>query len=1016
MKRLATLLFGLFLTAAVSFGQVNYSFSSGSTTFTALSGASAFTWTTTTPNDEEYSAATNIFDGTETFTYAGTAYTQFQVSSNGFLRLGTGLAAATATDALSGSIRSIIAPLWDDLAVGTTATDITYQVTGSSGSYVLTVEWNNVKWNKTAAAANAQFQVKLYQATGVIEFVYGTMTAPTAGSASIGLADNTTITSTTNPTTNRFVSINIGGTAGSRTFHRSRGYLFNAIDNYPDAGTLFTFTPTTPSGLSGTFTVGGASPDYATPSDAAQALNINGVSGPVTMSIRSGTYDDILHLTNVAGTSATNTITIKAANGATVVLAPKNGSGTSTAGGSFTSDAIVRLDGTQYTTIQDLTLNDNGQSSVKYKFAIGVMLGNAVNTDGTMSSGGRFNLLKNLTIDMKATTGTPHIGAIGIRYFTSSSTETDTGKTTSYNTIDNCTITGFWRAGWKNFGISGTNPDRGNVIKNCTIGNVSFTTGSSSDMRAIEIDVQKNLTIQSNVIENIENTILTTGNIYGIWLNPASSGTNLNSGTIVIRDNIIRSLKNSGSGVTTGFAVGIASNNILASTEFQIFNNRVYDIYSNGTNNGSTTSARAYGIGLFLSTGVGAVAKIYNNMISDIRAPRTTLTHTVSQPGVRGMDLQNGAGTATFTVYHNTINLDNSVAVTGTNQRSTGVFLSNFGTATLDFRNNIVINTQGGGASGSAVAIQASSNGNLKRMASTSDYNLYYIGTSSASKGISFDSATVYQTLTDHQTAVASGGLGGPRDVNSKSAVVTFSNALSNLHIAGGSLGDVTNLVASIVSSPYNVDIDGETRNSSTPYKGADENIVTLLPVELTAFTAVAKGKNVELRWATATEHNNFGFEVERSVNGSWSKVGFVPGAGTSNAPKEYSYSDAVSQDGRIIYRLKQIDVDGQFAYMNTVEVSVSNGTVNDYQLAQNFPNPFNPVTTIRFAVKQQEQTSVRVYDITGKEVAELFNGVAAPGQVYNVQFNGAGLASGIYFYVLQTPSMREVKKMQMLK
>lgn len=92
------------------------------------------------------------------------------------------------------------------------------------------------------------------------------------------------------------------------------------------------------------------------------------------------------------------------------------------------------------------------------------------------------------------------------------------------------------------------------------------------------------------------------------------------------------------------------------------------------------------------------------------------------------------------------------------------------------------------------------------------------------------------------------------------------------------------------------------------------------------------------------------------------------------------------------------------------------NTIVKSYELAQNFPNPFNPTTTIRFSVQQLEQASVKVFDITGREVATLFNDVAAPGQVYNVQFNATGLASGIYFYVLQTPNVREVKKMSLIK
>jgi len=73
------------------------------------------------------------------------------------------LAAATAADALAGSLEGFLHPLWDDLAVSATATDVTYLLSGTSGTQILTVEWKNVKWNKTAAA-NAQFKLKLYEA------------------------------------------------------------------------------------------------------------------------------------------------------------------------------------------------------------------------------------------------------------------------------------------------------------------------------------------------------------------------------------------------------------------------------------------------------------------------------------------------------------------------------------------------------------------------------------------------------------------------------------------------------------------------------------------------------------------------------------------------------------------------------------------------------------------------------------------------------------------------------------
>jgi hypothetical protein len=162
------------------------------------------------------------------------------------------------------------------------------------------------------------------------------------------------------------------------------------------------------------------------------------------------------------------------------------------------ADAIIRLAGTQYASFENLNLTEAAQATATLRFEFGVGVGNSVNTDGTMALGARFNTFKNLSIDLKGTTGVSHAGLVGLRYYTTSSTETDTSKATSYNVIDGCTITGFWRAGWKNFGVSGTNPDRGNTIRNSTLGNVTIASGSSSDCRALEMDVQNNLTIENN--------------------------------------------------------------------------------------------------------------------------------------------------------------------------------------------------------------------------------------------------------------------------------------------------------------------------------------------------------------------------------------------------------------------------------------------------------------------------------------------------------------------------------------
>ncbi|MCU7494063.1 MAG: T9SS type A sorting domain-containing protein [Ignavibacteria bacterium] len=808
MKKVFSIV-GLFLIlfSCSIYGQLNYKFSAGSGTFTPITGASQFTWNLTTANDEEYSAATDIGF---TFTYAGTEYTQFQVSTNGFLRFGgSGLTAATSADALDGSLRQIVAPLWDNLSVGLTATDITYLREGSEPNRVLTVEWKNVKWNKAASAVNAQFQVKLYEGSNKIEFVYGNMVQPASVSASIGLVDNTPIT-TAGWATGKFLSINVGGTAGARTYHQTMSIPFSAISNAPDPNTVFTFEPVTKTPIAaGTYTIGGTNPDYKTLSDAATALNVNGVAGPVVFKVREGTYDDIFHLIAVEGTSETNTITLMNESG-TVVLSPRNGSSGSTSGG-YNADGIIRLDGTQYATIQGLTLNDNGQSSTQLKFEFGVCVGNSL-LNNRMAQGAKFNHLKDLVIDMKPTTGTTHSGAIGIRYFTQWATgtnETDTSMTTSYNTIENCTFKGYWRAGIKTFGVSGVNPDRGNVIKGCTFGDFSIKTGTGSDIRTMEIDCENGMVIENNTIHNIEATIMSSNNIYGIWFNPASSGSNLSSGKIIISNNEIDSISNSGTGVTSGVARAICINAVANNTDVQIYGNKIHNLYSSGT------TGSADGIFENISAGTPFTSEVYNNMIYDLKAPKSSY----AQMPVRGIAFQNVAGNGVFTVYNNTVYLDNAVppAVSGTNvaHRSACMYVGSFSTGVLDLKNNVFVNTMGTSSTGTGVSAAScfgtSASSLLLTLKATSGNNLYFADTTIANNCIAYDGTKVYKTLAELK-GIANFA---PRESNSFSADSRTSFVSSvkpyDVHISPASWlvksqGEPNALVAK--------DIDGDVRST----------------------------------------------------------------------------------------------------------------------------------------------------------------------------------------------------------
>src|ERR1035437_563330 len=169
-----------------------------------------------------------------------------------------------------------------------------------------------------------------------------------------------------------------------------------------------------------------------------------------------------------------------------------------------------------------------------------------------------------------------------------------------------------------------------------------------------------------------------------------------------------------------------------------------------------------------------------------------------------------------------------------------------------------------------------------------------------------------------------------------------------------------------------------------------------ILPVELTSFTASTSKNAIDLRWSTATEVNNTGFQVERSLNNSgWTKIAFVAGNGNSNSSKSYSYSDnSLTKSGKYNYRLKQIDVYGSYKYFSTSEVNFVAPSV--FALNQNYPNPFNPSTIIAYSIPNASNVKLSVYNAIGQVVSVLEDGFKEAG-IYNVSFNASNLSSGLY-------------------
>jgi hypothetical protein len=207
------------------------------------------------------------------------------------------------------------------------------------------------------------------------------------------------------------------------------------------------------------------------------------------------------------------------------------------------------------------------------------------------------------------------------------------------------------------------------------------------------------------------------------------------------------------------------------------------------------------------------------------------------------------------------------------------------------------------------------------------------------------------------------------------------------------------------------------------------------LSVTIAQFSGIGRQQDAELQWKTITEVNNAGWQIERqgvanhpSASGfpssnpplaiedsEWADVALVRGAGSSNAPKQYSYTDANLSAGRYSYRLKQLDQSGSFIYSKVIRVDVGLAP-RVFELYQNYPNPFNPTTTIDFTLPADGRVVLKVYDILGREVATLLDENRKAGEYQQAVFDGSRFSSGVYFAVLQSGGKQLMKKMVLIK
>ncbi len=467
-------------------------------------------------------------------------------------------------------------------------------------------------------------------------------------------------------------------------------------------------------------------------------------------------------------------------------------------------------------------------------------------------------------------------------------------------------------------------------------------------------------------------------------------------------------------------------------------------VYSDGVLSGKTITAIATGgshtlalasDGTVYAWGWNGDGQLGNNSTTDSSIPVAVNTSGV----LAGKTITKIAAGSNHSIA---IDSDGAVYTWGSN--SDGQLGNN---STTDSSVPVAVNTSGVLSGKSLTAITG---GSRHTLAVSTEGRIYCWGTNSSSQlGDSSSSGTLVPLTVDttgvlsgktmtavaagqlHSVALASDGtvyawgsngagtLGNNSTTDSKIPVAVYTDGvLSGKTITAIGCGEYHTIALGSDGTVYcwGFNMTGALGNNTTDNSSVPVEVSGApLPVELTSFSALVVDGKVKLSWQTATELNNYGFEIQKSSsNSTWEKIGFVDGNGNSNATLDYSFTDNSPIAGKVKYRLKQIDTDGKYEYSK--EIEISSPIPSEIELEQNYPNPFNPSTTIKFGLTEDTRVSLKIYNLLGEEVAVLINNKTMNAGQHSQSFNADKLASGTYIYRLSAGKNVMEKKMLLVK
>jgi hypothetical protein len=575
------------------------------------------------------------------------------------------------------------------------------------------------------------------------------------------------------------------------------------------------------------------------------------------------------------------------------------------------------------------------------------------------------------------------------------------------------------------------------VVPNIAYGNLTLT-GGTKTFNPVTLTVLGNLTFDNVTLDagsvNPFTTIMLKGNL--IYTGMVTSPPTPNSFTLNCYNNGTQTISGNGNTVrlfrlqTSGTSTNVILDNASGGS-YMLLGNTVSGglILGNGTNlsvNSNTIEFLSGGKAYF-GTGTGTLScNSTSNLILNTSSTSTlgtiyfadgantlnnlTINETSSGAFVLGSDL-NILGSLTLTsgdfkLGSANLILGTSAVISGTpssanliDATGTGQFIKSF--------------------SGAGSFIYPVGNGGATPVYSPATLNFTSGTFSSATAGISITS-TKYSnnnSTTDYLkrswTVTQNGITGFSCNVSFRYDPVDVTGTEGNIYV--GKYNGVWEILGPVDAVNHKLDAVGISGFST--FTGGE---LSAMPVNLVSFSASVQKQNVILNWSTSSETNNSGFEILRSQAGSetWNSIGFVKGSGTKNTITNYSFPDNNLPSGKFLYRLKQIDNNGNFNYHN-LGTAVEVETPKKFELTQNYPNPFNPVTKIDYSIPFDAKVKMIVYDMLGREVLKPVNTEHKAGY-YTIEINSSALSSGIYFYRLTADmngnTQTLTKKMLMLK